>query len=404
MKYQVKLWTVIFTTAAMLAFWWLLSEDSHAEPKVTAAKVEKVIKEETFNTITLTEQTEARLGIKVEAATVKPVQRFRLYSGEIITPVGRRGVITAPFGGILKAPPGGMLKTGDKVTKGQTIFVLLPLLTVEARSATATAQVDADMLAQNAATQLQAAKAALERAQALFADGIGAKKTVEEAQAAYNTAAKTLEASKARQNLLEESLNEGTAAPILIAAPEDGVLRKLSAAYGQNVPGGTALFALGDLSTAWVRVTLPVGDLEDIAHDREAQVGSLSAHAGQPMQSAMPVSAPPIANPQAYSVDLLYVLHNSGEEAIPGRRVGVLTPVKHASESLTLPASAVVFDALGGSWVYEQAAPLTYTRKRVTMSYVSGNDAVLSNGPAAGTPIITIGSQALFGAETGTMK
>lgn len=399
-----RLLLIILAIAAVAGGWWLFSGSSDTYKKEKAATVEKVVKEESLNTITLTEKTEERLGVKVEAVAMKPVQRSRLYSGEIITPVGRRGVVTAPFGGLVKAPPGGLPKAGDTVKKGQTIFILLPVLTVEARSATATAQVDADMLAQNAATQLQAAKVALDRAKTLFADGVGAKRTVEEAQAAYDTAAKTMEAAKARRELLEESLNEGTAAPISIAAPEDGVLRKVSAAHGQNVPGGTALFEMGDLSTAWVRVTLPVGDLEDIARDREAQVGSLSAHAGQAMQPAMPVSAPPLANPQAYTVDLIYVLHNSGEEAIPGRRVGVLTPVNHEAASLALPSSAVVFDALGGAWVYVQTAPLIYARKRVTVSYVTGSDAVLSSGPEVGTPVMTVGAQALFGAETGTMK
>ena len=403
MKQQPRL-LIIIAIAAVLVGWWLFSGSSDAPKKGKAATVEKVVKEETFNTITLTEKTEERLGVKVEPIAMKSVQRFRLYSGEIITPVGRRGVVTAPFGGILKAPTEGLPKRGDTVKKGQTIFILLPLLTVEARSATATAQVDADMQAKNAATQMQAAKMALERARKLFADGVGAKRTVEESQAAYDTAAKTMEASKARQQLLEESLNEGTAAPILIAAPEDGVLRKLSAAHNQNVPGGTALFEMGDLSTAWVRVTLPVGDLQDISREIEAQVGSLSARADLAMQPAMPVSAPPLANAQAYTVDLLYSLHNSGTEAIPGQRVGVMVPINHAKESLSIPASAVVFDALGGSWVYEQTAPLTYVRKRVTLSYTSGNDAVLSTGPTPGANIMTVGAQAMFGAETGTMK
>lgn len=383
---------------------WLVLGRSGSAKKTPAATVQKVVKEETLNTITLTEETERRLGIQLGELSMKQVPRSRLYGGEVITPVGRRGAVTAPFGGILRAPPEGLRKEGDTVKKGDSIFSLMPLLTVEARSASATAQVDAEMQAQNAATQLQAAQAAYNRARKLFADGVGAKRTVEETKAAYDTAARTLDAARARQELLEESLNEGTAAPILIAAPEDGVLRKVSAAHGQNVLGGTMLFEMGDLSTAWVRVTLPVGDLEDIARDREAQVGSLSARANTTLQPAMPVSSPPLANPQAFTVDILYVLHNSGKEAIPGQRVGVLTPLNDAHESLTVHASAVVFDAIGGSWVYAEVAPHTYARERVMVSYITGPDAVLSSGPAVGSRIVTVGAQALFGAETGMMK
>lgn len=404
MNLRIRLLLFALAFSALAGGWRLISGGAEKAKVEPAAKVETVMKEERLNTITLTERAEQRLGVKVEPIAMKTVQRSRLYSGEIITPVGRRGVVTAPFGGLVKAPAEGLPKAGDTVRKGQIILILLQVLTAEARSATATAQVDADMQAGNAATQLQAAKVALERARTLHADGVGARRTVQEAQAVYDTAAKTMEAARARELLLEESLNEGTAAPIEVAAPEDGVLRKLSAANGQNVPGGTALFEMGDLTTAWVRVTLPVGDLEDIARDQEVQIGSLSAHASQPMRPAMPVSAPPLANPQTYTVDLIYVLHDSGEEAIPGRRVGVLTPVGRSKDSPTLPASAVVFDALGGSWVYEQTAPLTYARKRVTVDYIAGGNAVISGGPAVGANIVTVGAQAMFGAETGTMK
>lgn len=403
MKITPRIAVIAFVPILAVIAWWLWWP-SETAGKVPAATVQKIVKEETLNTITLTEETEKRLGVQTEQLAMKSLPRARLYGGEIITPVGRRGAVTAPFGGILRALPEGSPKDGAEVKKGQLLFSLMPLLTVEARSASATAQVDAEMQVQNAATQLQAAGTAYNRARKLFADGVGAKRTVDETRAVYETAAKTLEAAKARQELLEESLNEGTAAPILIAAPEDGVLRKVSAAHGQNVLGGTTLFEMGDLSTAWVRVTLPVGDLEDIARDREAQVGNLSARANAPLQPAMPVSSPPIANPQAFTIDILYVLHNSGKEAIPGQRVGVLTPLNDAQASLTLSASAVVFDALGGSWVYEQVAPQTYTRKRVTVSYITGDQAVLASGPAVGSTIMTVGAQALFGAETGTMK
>lgn len=374
------------------------------EKKAPAANVDKILKEETFNTITLSEEAEGRIGIQLAPVVVKKVQRNRLYNGEIITPVGRRGVVTAPFGGILREPEGGIPKVGDTVSKGQTIFVLLPLLTAEARSTTATAQVDADMQVQNASTQHHAAKAALERAQKLFDEGAGAKRTIDESQAVFDTTAKTLEAAKARQKLLEESLNEGTASPILIAAPEDGVLRKISAAHGQNVPGGSALFEMGDLSTAWMRVSLPMGDLEDIARDKDAHVGTLSAHGENPLRPAMSVISPPLANSVAYTVELLYVLHNLGKEEIPGQRIGVMLPLTNAKESLTVPASAIVFDAWGGSWVYVQSGEHAYTRKRVSISYIAQGDAVLSSGPLAQTPVITAGAQSLLGAETGTMK
>lgn len=393
------------TSGSLAALWWAVSSYSGSDTKQqAAASVDKVVKEDSLNTITLTEKAENNLGITFAPITLEQVRRTRIYGGEIITPVGSRGVVTAPFGGIVKAPAQGIPKAGDTVTKGQAIVVLLPLVTAEARSASATAQLDADMQVKNATTQVEAAKTALERAKKLFADGVGAKRAVEETQAAYDIAAKTLEAAKARQHVLEDSLSEGTAEPVTITASEDGILRKVTAAHGQNVPGGTSLFEIGDATTAWVRVTLPVGDLEDIAREAQAQVGSLSARANSPMLAAQPVAAPPIANAQAFTLDLLYMLHDPATAPVPGQRVSVMLPLNDSKESLIVPSGAVVFDTLGGSWVYEQTAAHAYARRRVTVSYIAADKAVLAAGPAAGTQVLITGAQALFGAETGMLK
>lgn len=404
MKKQPKALYIIPIVIVAGVGWWTLSSDSTKKQKTPPIVVQKVVKEDSLNTLTLTEETEARLGIKIEPIVLKKVQRTRLYSGEIITPVGSRGVVTAPFGGILKAPKGGVPKSGETVTKGKIIYELMPLLTAEARATAAVLQIDADMQVQNATTQFEATKAAVERARKMFADGVGAKRLVEESQAAFDTASKTLEAAKARQKLQEESLNQGSGAPILITAPEDGVLRKVFGTQGQNVQPGAALFEIGSLATAWVRVPLPMGDLGDIARDKQAQIGSLSARADRLTQVIDPVVAPPFANPQLLTVDLLYVLHTNAEEVIPGQRIGVQLPLANENESIVIPSSAVVFDALGGSWVYEQIAPLTYARKRITLSYILGGDAILTNAPAIGAQVVSAGAQALFGAETGTMK
>jgi hypothetical protein len=66
--------------------------------------------------------------------------------------------------------------------------------------------------------------------------------------------------------------------------------------------------------------------------------------------------------------------------------------------------SAVIYDTNGVTWVYTMPEPLTFVRQKVVVAQVSGKEATLSDGPAAGTPVATTGVAELYGAELGVGK
>ena len=66
-----------------------------------------------------------------------------------------------------------------------------------------------------------------------------------------------------------------------------------------------------------------------------------------------------------------------------------------------VPYSALLYDAKGDTWVYTNPAPLTYMRERVTVDYIEGDQAVLTDGPPEGTPVVTVGAAELYGTEFG---
>jgi len=68
---------------------------------------------------------------------------------------------------------------------------------------------------------------------------------------------------------------------------------------------------------------------------------------------------------------------------------------------LAVPYSAVLYDAKGGSFVYTVTGPLSYVRAPITIDYVEGDQAILSDGPSSGTEIVALGAVELYGAETG---
>jgi RND family efflux transporter MFP subunit len=299
------------------------------------------------------------------------------------------------------------MRAGQTVKAGQTVFLLTPLLTPDGQATLAASLAEAEEQVNNANTQLALTRIAHDWARRVVKEGAGSQRQVDEAEAAHNLASRTLDAAAARHGILKRVLGDaeaGSSTPIEIDVPEDGILRTISALPGQTVPIGAALFEEMDISTVWVRVPLPVGDLDAIEKDEPVQVGRLSASAGTRLETAQPAQAPPSANPGAATIDLFYELANASGKLIPGQRLGVTIALADPRRALTCPWSGVVIDIHGGTWVYEQVDPRRYVRRRVIVAYTVGDDAVLATGPPAGTKIAATGAQELFGAETGFVK
>ena len=72
-----------------------------------------------------------------------------------------------------------------------------------------------------------------------------------------------------------------------------------------------------------------------------------------------------------------------------------------SADSLGVPVSALVYDNDGQTWVYVSTQPRTYVRQRVTVARIDGDTAILQSGPAAGTPVASVGAAELLGAENG---
>lgn len=402
------------TTMAIVAvlglagvLWFGQAKEKEKPAKATPAATVQTVKEEDLGKVVLTPQAEERLGVTLGEVSRRDVKRVRVYGGEVIVPVGRTVLVASPLGGMLEAPEEGVPTAGHRIKKGDPIFVLRPLLPPEASTTFAASKADAEGQTKNARTQLETMKLALERAERLYRQEAGSKRSVEEAQAQHDVALRSLEAAEARLAVLTKAVGdaaEGRSSPIAIPAPLDGMLRTVSVQAGQNVPVGGALFEIVDLKEVWVRAAIPVGDREQIDTSAAAAIGNLNAQPGGSTWPARPVEAPPSANPLAATMDLYYALENSDGRFTPGQRVGVTLTMQESGDSLTVPWSAVLHDVNGGTWVYEQAGERSYKRRRVVVRYVAEELAVLAAGPSEGTKVVTEGALELFGAETGFSK
>jgi hypothetical protein len=70
-----------------------------------------------------------------------------------------------------------------------------------------------------------------------------------------------------------------------------------------------------------------------------------------------------------------------------------------SGSQVVVPYAAVLYDAHGDTWVYTSPEPLVFIRHKVKIDYIEGNRAVLSEGPAVGMNVVTIGAAELLGTE-----
>ncbi|MCA8976994.1 MAG: efflux RND transporter periplasmic adaptor subunit [Planctomycetes bacterium] len=382
--------------------------ESKATAKVSPAKVEKLPGEADLVTITLTAEAAERLGIATAAMKRETVAGSRAFGGEVVLPPGAALGVMAPFAGIIGAgsevtPP----RPGARMNAGQTVFELAPLLAPESAVTFKKALADSRGQVAQAEVQRAAAQVASDRAVALQRDGAGSRRAVEEAKAALDLAEATLAASTDAAEALEAAMTEldaGAASPIAIRCPIDATLIGLHVATGQSVAAGAPLFEVARAEAVWVRVPVYVGELDEVARDLAAEIGGLTPRAGSSTRTATPVEAPPTANAAATTADLYYALDNADGALRPGQRVGVTLPLTGAGESLIVPWSAVVHDINGGTWVYEQTAPLSFVRRRIEVRRVVADTAILRRGPQPGALVVTAGAAELFGTEFGGGK
>ena len=120
----------------------------------------------------------------------------------------------------------------------------------------------------------------------------------------------------------------------------------------------------------------------------------------------------------AFALSACGTPEEGGEEAatvepVKGTDANLVTLTKEASETLgikttaikneggreVLPDTALVYAADGHTFTYASPKPNEYVRAAITVDRIDGRKVILKKGPPAGTHVVTVGSQELFGLE-----
>lgn len=206
-----------------------------------------------------------------------------------------------------------------------------------------------------------AAARALGRAERMLRDGTGSAKAVEEARAQLGLATAALHSAEARRDMFGHA----------------------------TVP-----------KSLWVRVPLYVGELSEIATDRQVRVRMLG-DGSTPGVLAHPVVGPPSANADAATIDLFYEL-TDGTGLRPAEKVAVTVERRSEEQTLVVPWAAIVHDIHGGEWAYERTEAHVFARRRVQVAGIDDDEALLASGPRVGAEVVVEGAAELFGVEFGS--
>lgn len=343
--------------------------------------------------LTLTPEAETRLGITTTPAQRRSAPRTRTIGGDIVPSSGRSIVVVAPIAGHLGVA-GAELRVGQVVKRGDPLVRLTPVATVDRdlRASAERAQAVAE-------ARLTAAEARLARAEKMLEAGSGPARAVEEARAERDTSRAERDAATSRIGMLQRAPLEADVA-VTLRAPEDGVVRTVSAPSTSLVPSGAPLFELVGTGALWVKATIFVGDARAIRQDAPARIRPLTAPPAPSDAEALPVSGPLTADPQTASLDLYFALAKETDFR-PGERVAITLTYRGEDSAIHVPTSAVIRDVGGTAWVYEALPDHVYERRRVEVDRVVGEDALLTRGVAERTPIVAKGVAQLYGFEFG---
>jgi len=400
---QKKVW---IATALIVFFILIVSikfvANSSHDVQVHQQPAQTVIPESSLNTVYLNDDAYHKLGIKIATIKLEQLDAKKVYGAEIVMPAGGLVTVSAPIAGKLIAIDKNHLKPGQSIQLGKLLYRIQPIITGDARASLVNALADAESSINVLKSQVDATEIALNRSKKLLQDLVGSQRNVDEANAAHETALRNLEAANVKKNALHQIVNLGNVKPIDIKSPQSGVVSNIFAVSDQLVSAGNPIVEISSLSTLWVRVPIPAGDLDGIDLEADAQIQSLSAMSDAPSIVAKPIIASPTADPLTSTTHLYYSIQNNQSFFRPMQRVSVTLKSSNKSiKALTIPSSAVVFDVYGGTWVYIQQSTNVYERKRVFLDHVVGHQAILSEGPPEGSKVVVTGALELFGVDTG---
>jgi hypothetical protein len=136
-------------------------------------------------------------------------------------------------------------------------------------------------------------------------------------------------------------------------------------------------------------------DVDDAAMATTAVIITTDGEGMTPLQAKLVEAGPAEAKMQYYEVI------NGGDHTLrPGQHVQVRIPhPDNGKPQKVIPYSAVIYSPNGRAWTYTSSEPFAFVRHPIEIDYIDGDRVILKEGPATGSPVVTVGTAELWGVE-----
>ncbi len=327
-------------------------------------------------------------GFGIETAVAEPVDAAvsKSFPAKVAVPNAQLQVVGSPLEGVVESL---LVAEGEAVTQGQTLARVRSAQLLELQAAFLEAR-----------TRRQLSAETLQRDRKLRAEGIIAERRLLESESSHR---ELLNAeARDRQTLRLAGMSEEAVAALArdqqlsavfeIRAPLSGVVLEQLATAGQRLAAADPLYRIGDLSTLWVEVHVPLESLGNLSP------GALVDLPGQGI-SAEVITVGRMVHGTDQGVLVRAAVSQGAERLRPGQFVEARLHQGTGSGALRVPAAAVVHSSDRDYVFVPQADGFSVVTVRVLAR--EGDRAVIQADLPANTAVVVRGTAALKAAWTG---
>ena len=361
--------------------------------------------------------------MKLALVEEQTVARQITTTGRVIPAANSQAIVAPPVGGILSGR--NLPRVGQRVARGQAIAVVQQTATsaeqAQVRAAAASlslenARLEADR--RTASGELEAARIRLDlatreaaRAQRLYERKAfserqlqAAEADLKAAKAAYDAAAKRLEALSSSPAVANASRGVGSAnASYTVSAPLSGYVTKVNKSLGEQVQPGEAILEISNLDTVWVEAPIFERDLSRLAGNVSATF-TTPAYPNQEFQGVV-LDIGAVIDEQTRASKVTFQLPNDGRALRLGMQANVRLDAGEQVTAMSIPKEAVL-EHEGKKIVYVLLSGEEFERREVVVGDEMGNKVAVLSGLSKGERVVTQGAyqlklQELQPADTG---
>ena len=324
----------------------------------------------------------------IETAGVQTVDQSmsKAFPAKVMVPNARLRVVGSPLDGVVEAL---LVAEGESVAADQPLARIRSVRLLELQAAYLETR-----------TRRLLSGETLARERKLRAEGITAERRLLESASAHR---ELLNAeARDRQALLLAGMPEAAieelarkqqlSAVLVVKAPLAGVVLEQMATAGQRLAAADPLYRLGDLSTLWVEVHVPLESLGDVAPGSAVDLPEQGLH-------AQVITVGRMVHGSDQGVLVRAVVSEGAERLRPGQFVKAQLYQGVAGKAVRVPMTSVVRSG-DQSYVFVKH-PEGYTPVPVQVLAREGEMAVVQGEMAAGDAVVVRGTAALKAAWMG---